>query len=78
MALRYDPAIAVELIDTQARALADWLAREREQSRPNEVVALVHRLRAAQVEATLAALDDLRGLALARWHPPAGDQMRGA
>jgi DNA-binding PadR family transcriptional regulator len=66
MALRLDPRIAVELIDAQKQSLADWLASEKGRKIDNEVVALVRRLRAAQVEATLSALDDLHLLALAR------------
>ena len=66
MALRHDPQVAVELIDAQRQALAEWLARERQRTSEDEVVALVHRLRAAQVAATLEALDDMRVLALAK------------
>jgi DNA-binding PadR family transcriptional regulator len=70
MALRHDPRIAIALIDAQCQALTEWLELARQQTTDNEVVALVHRLRAAQVAATLEALDDLRGLALARWQAP--------
>lgn len=66
MALRHDAAIAIELIDAQKQVLAEWLARAGQQDGANEVVALVHRLRRAQVSATLEALDDLRALASAR------------
>lgn len=72
MALRHDPQIAVELIDAQRQALAEWLARERQRTSENEVVALVHRLRAAQVAATLEALQEMRALAQARWQAPMG------
>lgn len=70
MALRHDPQIAVELIDAQKQALVEWLGRTRREQSGNEVVALVHRLRAAQVAATLDALNDMRSLALARWQAP--------
>ncbi len=66
MALRLDPRLAVELIDVQKQTLADWLESERQQETGNEIVALVRRLRAAQVEASLSALNDLHLLALAR------------
>lgn len=67
MALRHDPQIAVELIDVQKQALVEWLGRTQEEEASNEVVALVRRLRAAQVAATVDALNDMRNLALARW-----------
>ncbi len=65
MALRYDASIALALIDAQQQALNEWLERERQQKSENAVVALVHQLRAAQVQATLGALDELRRLAAA-------------
>jgi DNA-binding PadR family transcriptional regulator len=71
MALRHDPGIAVGLIDAQKQVLAEWLVREAQPPGENEVVALVHRLRRAQVAATLEALDDLRALALSRWQATA-------
>lgn len=70
IALRHDPQIAVELIDAQKQALVEWLGRTRGEEPGNEVVALVHRLRAAQVAATLDALNDMRSLAIARWQAP--------
>lgn len=66
LALRRDPALAVRLVDAQNMHLQDWLERERDRSHEDEIVALVHRFRAAQVEAALAALAELRGVALAR------------
>jgi DNA-binding PadR family transcriptional regulator len=66
MALIYYPQTAVELIDAQEQYLKDWLDQQRQRTFANEVVALVYRLRAAQVEATLGALNDLRLLALCR------------
>ncbi len=74
MALRHDPGIAVGLIDAQKRVLDEWLAREGQLRSENEVVALVHRLRRAQVNATLEALDDLRALALSRWQASSHDR----
>jgi DNA-binding PadR family transcriptional regulator len=76
MALRHDPKVAVELIDAQKQALVEWLAHARQERSGNEVVALVYRLRAAQVAATLEALDEMRNLALARWQPP-GEGLKG-
>jgi hypothetical protein len=73
MALRHDPAIAVGLIDAQKRVLDEWLVHEGQQTSVNDVVALVHRLRRAQVAATLEALDDLRALALSRWQASANE-----
>ncbi len=70
MALRYDPAVAVGLIDAQKRTLREWLDRTNDQHFDNEVVALVHHLRAAQVQATLDALDEFRRLAHARIASP--------
>lgn len=66
LALRSDPPLAVGVIDAQRELLADWLDRERGRTFGDEVVTLVHRFRAAQVEAMLAALDDLHRLAAAR------------
>lgn len=66
LALRLDPRIAVDLIDMQKQYLAEWLERQQGETASNEVVALVRRLRASQVEASLGALDELRRLALAR------------
>lgn len=66
LALRRDPALAVQLIDAQQEHLAYWLKRERDHVDNDEVVMLVRRFRAAQVEAALVALEDLRRVALAR------------
>jgi len=73
MALRYDPHIAVELVEAQKQFLTDWLAQERQRRPQDEVVALVYRLRAAQAAAALEALDDLRALALARCAAPSAN-----
>lgn len=69
MGLRRDPTEAVELIDAQKRALVDWLNQAQRQNFENEVVALVHHLREAQVRATLDALDGFRLLAATRSSP---------
>jgi DNA-binding PadR family transcriptional regulator len=74
MALRQDPRVAVELIDAQKQSLAEWLAYTSQEPPENEVVALVHRLRSAQVTATLEALDEMRNLAVARWQAPNSPQ----
>jgi DNA-binding PadR family transcriptional regulator len=66
LALRRDPALAVYIIDAQQEHLANWLDRERARVDEDELVALVHRFRAAQVDAMLVALDELRRLALDR------------
>ena len=66
LALRRDPALAVRLVDAQGEHLREWLARERDRPHEDEIVALVHRFRAAQVEAALVALEELRRVALAR------------
>jgi len=76
MALRQDPQVAVELIDAQKQNLGEWLERVRQDHPANEVVALVHRLRAAQVSATLEALDELRTLAQTRWQPPGNSRQQ--
>jgi DNA-binding PadR family transcriptional regulator len=66
LALRRDPALAVQLVDAQKAHLTAWLERERDRVYEDDLVALIHRFRAAQVEAALVALDELRRLALAR------------
>lgn len=66
LALRRDPALAVRLVDAQREHLLRWLEGERDRGHGDEIVALVHRFRAAQVEAALVALDELHCVALAR------------
>ena len=66
LALRRDPALAVQIIDAQQEHLAKWLERERARGYEDELVALVHRFRAAQVDAMLVALDELRRSAVDR------------
>jgi len=63
IALRQDPQIALALIDAQKRVLEEWLAGARRRESGNAVVAVVQRFRAAQVRASLEALDELRRLA---------------
>jgi DNA-binding PadR family transcriptional regulator len=70
LALRRDPALAVRLIDAQKEQLAKWLVRERESEHADDLVAVVHRFRATQVEAVLVALDELRRLAVVRSGAP--------
>jgi DNA-binding PadR family transcriptional regulator len=66
VALRRDPALAVSLIDAQKEHLTLWLTSERDRAFADEIVALVHHFRAAQVDAMIVALDELRCLALKR------------
>ena len=72
MALRRDPALALSLIDAQTEQLGLWLARERDRAFEDEIVTLVHRFRAAQVDAMMVALGELRRLALQRGEAHAG------
>lgn len=66
LALRRNPVLAVQLVDAQKELLADWLRRQEDRRETDEVVALIHRFRAAQVRAAMVALDELGGLAKAR------------
>jgi DNA-binding PadR family transcriptional regulator len=66
LALRRDPGLATDIIDDQKQLLVKWLQRERDRTYEDEIVALVHRFRAAQVEAMVLALNDLRSLAESR------------
>jgi len=70
LALRRDPALAVQLVDAQKAHLTGWLERERDRVYEDGLVAVIHRFREAQVEAALAALDELRRLALERAGDP--------
>jgi DNA-binding PadR family transcriptional regulator len=63
LALRRDPALATQLINAQKEQLLDWLSREKDRTFDEEIVAVVHRFRAAQVQAMVLALDDLERLA---------------
>ncbi len=69
LAMRRDPTLALQLIDAQKEQLAGWLARERERVYADDLVALIHRFRTAQVEAAIVALDELRRLAGAEARP---------
>jgi hypothetical protein len=60
------------LIDAQTERLSLWLARERDRAFDDEIVTLVHRFRAAQVDAMIIVLDELRCLALKRSEAHAG------
>lgn len=71
LALRRDPALAVRLVDAQKAQLVSWLEREREHVYPDDLLAVIRRFRAAQVEAAIVALDDLHRLAAARDTAPA-------
>jgi DNA-binding PadR family transcriptional regulator len=71
LALRRDPTLAMQLIDAQKEQLLDWLSREKDRGFDDEIVALVHRFRAAQVQAMVLALDDLRRLAAGQADAPA-------
>lgn len=79
LAMRRDPALAAEIIATQQAHLADWLRRERETAPDDEYVRLVLEVRAAQVEASIRALDGLAAYAqaarpVAAQHPDAKEQ----
>jgi DNA-binding PadR family transcriptional regulator len=66
LAMRRDPALAVQLVDAQKEHLTGWLTREQDRAYPDELLVVIRRFRAAQVEAAIVALDELRRLALAR------------
>lgn len=66
LALRRDPALAVQLVDAQKEHLTGWLTREQDRAHTDDLVAVIHRFRAAQVAAAITALDELRRLALLR------------
>lgn len=64
LALRRDPALAVEIIASQQAHLREWLARERSAAQSaDEYVRLVLEVRAAQVDASIEALDGLAAYA---------------
>ena len=66
LGLRRDPALAVQLVDAHKEHLTGWLTREQDRVHTDDLVAVIHRFRAAQVEAAITALDELRRLALLR------------
>jgi DNA-binding PadR family transcriptional regulator len=74
VAQRRDPALAVRLIDAQKEQLNLWLSHERDRIFTDEMVAVIHHFRAAQVDAMIVALDELRVLALKRTGVPAGPE----
>ena len=59
LAMRRDPACAVEIIAAQQAHLREWLDRERANAPADEYVRRVLEVRAAQVEATIVALEGL-------------------
>ncbi len=59
LAIRTYPDIAAGLMAEQRRTLADWAARHRSAATGEGFAALVHRVRLAQVEAALQALDEV-------------------
>jgi hypothetical protein len=64
LALRRDPALAIEIIAAQQAYLREWLARERAASASaGEYVRRVLEVRAMQVEASIGALDGLAAYA---------------
>ncbi len=73
LALRRDPELAVQIITAQQRHLAGWLAAERAEPPADRYVGLVREVRAAQVDASIAALDGLaeyaRSLVMATAEP---------
>jgi DNA-binding PadR family transcriptional regulator len=66
LALRRDSSLAAQIIAAQQRHLNDWLARERAQANGDTYLRLVLEVRAAQVEGTIKALEDLRLYAISR------------
>jgi DNA-binding PadR family transcriptional regulator len=70
LALRRDPGLALEIIAAQREQLVKWLENEQARAYSDEIVKLVHRFRAAQVEAMVLALNDLERTATARSTAP--------
>ncbi len=64
LARRRDPAVAARLVARQRQVLRGWAERLRQPAQPEPFLALVQKLRLAQVEAVLAALDDMQDLLL--------------
>lgn len=62
LARRRDPAIALALLDKQGRVLSQWQGHLRGAAASDPFLALVNRLRLAQVEAALGALNDMRSI----------------
>lgn len=65
LALRRDPALAVQIIEAEQRHLAQWLVVERTEAPADEYEGLVREVRAAQVEASIKALNGLADYARA-------------
>lgn len=74
LALRRDPDLAAQIIAAQQGHLARWLAAERSEAPANEYVRLVRDVRAAQVEASMKALDALAEYARTRSVTPSEDK----
>ncbi len=62
LAQRRAPSVALRLVAGQRQALRDRQARLHEAAPAEPFLALVQRLRLAQVDAALAALDDVQAL----------------
>jgi DNA-binding PadR family transcriptional regulator len=59
LAMRRDPTLAADILAAQQEHLRAWLARERAGAPADEYMRLVLEVRAAQVEASIVALDAL-------------------
>lgn len=60
LAARRDTTMALALVEKQRQVLTEWQKRLQPVSTANSFVGVVHKLRQAQVEAALCALDDVR------------------
>lgn len=76
LALRRDPALALDIIRAQQQYLSAWLTQERAGAPADEYVRRVLEVRALQVEASITALDGLAEYARAQVGGPA--EARGA
>jgi DNA-binding PadR family transcriptional regulator len=63
LAMRRDPRCAAQIIAAQQAHLREWLGRERENAPAEEYLRLVLEVRAAQVEASIKALEELAAYA---------------
>jgi DNA-binding PadR family transcriptional regulator len=63
LAMRRDPRGAAQIIAAQQAHLREWLGRERENAPAEEYLRLVLEVRAAQVEASIKALEELAAYA---------------
>lgn len=62
LAMRRDPETALALLDRQRQVLAHWQERLSRAATSDPFLASVHRLRLAQVVASLNALDDMQAM----------------